>query len=689
MSRTLDLPDLTGSEKMGVNTGWEDDASILRENETREFVNNSLTNIQTFFSRMIQLDPQEDELFGQTGRDVNGFRLTTEDEPDGVDHDTAISIRSDHIANLSIQSGKASTSDALLTMGTWDSTLGIWGRSGALRVDMSDSNAFIMESNYGDISFDNNTTTRRLTANVYNLKVGGGAARYAEFQGLDDSAGGAEPALFFYNGGDPPTPSNGAIVYAKSGDLFRMKSDASVDEWGAGGSGGSGFDPASTQTITGDWTFNDATFQPASEGPPFALGTNADDSANNLVTHLNADYLDGNHASVFPQDASGVGTTIVGNWTFTPGGGGDFPLMPSNTKFNQSTGTAPFQVSSTTVVANLKSETSNLAANSTLFNSQADTVFAKLAGNETVTGDYTFSGDSTFSGEVDFSITTADKVTIKSGALKIGAKAAAEAPFSLTAPYSATVVTGLNADLVDGIEGTALAEIAQAETISATWTFSTPPAFTEPNTGFEGTAPFSAVSKGLVANLNAEFLDGRAGSTIPDTTAATDITGVWSFVKIEAGTGDTIGIGTDATDPKDIQLHFASGNTDYSGGSADFITLDTITIPKDGDNTTGTSYVECYITGVNDNDTSVGLYQGQGVSFVVQTLFKNNAGTVTELGTATETRRDDSNTGACDAEIAISGETILIKVKGLAGGTSHTYPDFKWTSVTKIYNAIP
>ena len=171
MSRTLDLPDLTGSEEMGVNTGWEDDASILRENETREFVNNSLTNIQTFFSRMIQLDPQEDELFGETGRDVNGFRLTTEDEADGVDHDTAISIRSDHIANLSIQSGKASTSDAMLNMGTWDSTLGIWGTQGTLRVDMSDGNAFIMESNFGAIAMNNISAAPALTIDGFNMMI--------------------------------------------------------------------------------------------------------------------------------------------------------------------------------------------------------------------------------------------------------------------------------------------------------------------------------------------------------------------------------------------------------------------------------------------------------------------------------------------------------------------------------------
>ena len=171
MSLTLDLPELTGSEKMGISAEWEDSTSILPDNETRAFVNNSLANIQTFFSRMIQLDPDEDELFGESGRDVNGFRLTTEDEPDGVDHDTAISIRSDHIANLSIQSGKASTSDALFVMGTWHSDLGIWGRSGALLVDMSNNNSFEMHSNYGRIAMNNISTKPALTIDGFNMII--------------------------------------------------------------------------------------------------------------------------------------------------------------------------------------------------------------------------------------------------------------------------------------------------------------------------------------------------------------------------------------------------------------------------------------------------------------------------------------------------------------------------------------
>tara|TARA_R110002020_G_scaffold403374_5_gene613563 strand:- start:4306 stop:7371 length:3066 start_codon:yes stop_codon:yes gene_type:complete len=399
MSKSLFLPTavLEEAELEGHTTA----SQALGSRGTMEFVNSSLSTIQTFFARMIQLDPAEDELFGETGRDVNGFRLTTEDEPAGVDHDTAISIRSDHISALGIQSGKGSTSDALLCMGTWDGS--DWGVNGALRIDMSDSNAFVMESNYGAISFDNNSTNRRLTADIYNLKIGTGT-QHAEFQDLETG----NPALFFYNGGDPGTPSNGAVVYAKGGDLYRMKSDSSVDEWGAGGSGGSGFDPSSTQTITGDWTFRDATFQPASSGAPFAIGSNGDDQ---LVDGLNADLLDGQHGSYYA--ALSEAETVTGVYAFQPG-----------------SGTVPFTTNKTGIVTNLNADKVDGYSGSEL---------AVLDEAETITGVYAFQPSS---GTVPFT-------TNKTG-----------------------VVTNLNADKLDGYTGDDFGVLAEDETISGSWTVS-------------------------------------------------------------------------------------------------------------------------------------------------------------------------------------------------------------------------
>jgi hypothetical protein len=167
MSKSLFLPTTVLEEAAlgGSTTASE----ALGSRGAMEFVNNSLSTIQTFFSRMIQLDPAENELFGETGRDVNGFRLTTEDEPAGVDHDTAISIRSGHISALGIQSGKDSTSDALLCMGTWDGSE--WGVNGTLRIDMSDGNAFKMESNYGYIKMNNDTDKPALVIDSFNMVV--------------------------------------------------------------------------------------------------------------------------------------------------------------------------------------------------------------------------------------------------------------------------------------------------------------------------------------------------------------------------------------------------------------------------------------------------------------------------------------------------------------------------------------
>jgi hypothetical protein len=482
MSLTLDLPelttselagsDLTGSDEIGVSGGWDESGSILPEDETRAFVNNSLANIQNFFSRMIQLDPQEDELFGETGRDVNGFRLTTEDEPPGVDHDTAISIRSDHISNLSIQSGKASTSDALLNMGTWDSTLGIWGVQGALRIDMSASSSFSMESNYGALTFNN---------------VGP----------ADDSTAAI-------------SPQPAAILESVNALVLKNRPGARLP----------------TETAEGAGFY-------AASGVPYAFDSSG--NSYNLTT---------------------VGSGI------------------------------------------------------------------------TVSGDYTITGDWTINGEWTFG------------------------------------------------------SVAGFPKLPATTTF------TEPNTGFGGTAPFSSVSRGLVTNLNAEFLDGRAGSTIPDTTAAADITGVWSFVKIEAGTGNTIGIGTDATNPKDIQLFFAYLNTGTSSATQ---TIETIATTID------TVFIlEATITAINACSGGT-CNSGDGACYIIRQLFKNDNGTVTAIGTldAVFTREEvgpapGGNMEDCEVSLLISGTSVLVQVTGITGGTGAVREaDIKWNAVTKIYNALP
>tara|TARA_R110000824_G_scaffold8691_6_gene39168 strand:- start:2990 stop:4933 length:1944 start_codon:yes stop_codon:yes gene_type:complete len=423
-------------------------------------------NTSDFFSPLTLLDAEEDELFGETGKELVGYRLSAVDMPDGVDRDTAFSIRSDHAANLSVQSGYSSTSDAHVSLGTWDSTVEEWGVDGALRVDMSDSNAFIMESNFGKITFDNDSTTRRLTADIYNLKIGTGS-RYAEFQSLDTNT----PALYFVNNdGDPPQPTDGAVIYAKGNDLYRRSSDGAVAiaAWGTGGGSGT-IDTTADYSMTGAWSFSPASgtpdtlvpsFQPASAGAPFTIGSNG---------------------------------------------------------FDQ-------------VVSRLKSDTCVLADDSTLFNSQADTVFAKLADNETISGDYTFSGDSTFSGGVDFETTGASSIPEFNG----NGNTSANPPFSLgtEAITATTVVTGLNSDRLDGYHSASFGKLGSADEVTADWEFSGQPDFTN------GTVPFSVTSTAVVNNLksdtcvladNSTLLGGVAASTYPRNDNAARIYGQWTF----------------------------------------------------------------------------------------------------------------------------------------------------------------
>ena len=436
------------------------------------------------------------------------------------------------IFTLSGDEDNNNTGDARITF-----SIGTAAKAG-IYVDASDSDAFKIESNDGGLNFNNAGTgditinssatagspTNRLTIDMDKLKIGTGS-RYAEFQSLDTDA----PALYFVNNdGDPPQPTDGAVIYAKDNDLYRRSSDGTVAiaAWGTGGGTGT-IDTTADYSMTGTWSFSPSSgksvpsFQPYASGAPFTIGSNGFDQ---VVSRLNADLLDGDHASVFTRDAAGVGTTIVGNWTFTPTSGDDFPRLPKNTWFNQADdGTAPFQVTSTEVVANLQSDTTALAANSTLFNSQADTVFAKLAGNETVTGDYTFEG------AVDFNPTlVADKITVKSGALKIGAKAAAEAPFSLTAPYSGTIVSGLNVQYLNGYEDTSFIRPATA-TVNFTgdWTFNP-----------SGTLPFTVAAgkTDVVLRLNADLLDGNHAEAFlfPETSPVT-IGGNWTFLPNSGG----------------------------------------------------------------------------------------------------------------------------------------------------------
>lgn len=206
----------------------------------RIFMGEGFKATETFFSRFIQLDPEEDELFGETGREVLGYRLTTVDEPDGVKRDAALSLRSDYISAIGIQSGRKEASDALLSMGVWDFPLVKWRVHGALRIDASNSCAFGMESLYGKMEFDNDSTERKVVFDGVNVLQ------------LNNSPG-SVPSL----SGGGGFFSSGGVPYAKDAAGNTANLIAS----------GAGIVTTDSPTLTGVWTFDEEVILKAGVAP--------------------------------------------------------------------------------------------------------------------------------------------------------------------------------------------------------------------------------------------------------------------------------------------------------------------------------------------------------------------------------------------------------------------------------------
>lgn len=235
---------------------------------------------------------------------------------------------------------------------------------------------------------------------------------------------------------------------------------------------------------------NGAAFTLAVGTAPFSV------TSTTPVTNLNADMVDGLHAASFLRtDAAstvsgGNALTIAGTLAVNAGATMTIQNQPSF-QFPTASG-SPFTVVSTTVVTNLNADTLDG------INSLA---FGQLGIAQTVSGAWTFSGGATFATPPSFT-------------------AALGTPFNVT---SSTVVTNLNADLLDGINSTSFAQVAATATVSGAWSFTANPSFTN---AVVGGAPFSIgpnSSNVLVTGLNADRLDGlndtdflraTAGSTL-------------------------------------------------------------------------------------------------------------------------------------------------------------------------------
>ena len=85
------------------------------------------------------------------------------------------------------------------------------------------------------------------------------------------------------------------------------------------------------------------------------------------------------------------------------------------------------------------------------------------------------------------------------------------APFTVS---STTLVSNLNADQLDGVEGSSYLRSDATDTASGAITFTAIPAFNGGTSGVD--APFTVDSTFLVSNLNADLLDGQEGSYYTD-----------------------------------------------------------------------------------------------------------------------------------------------------------------------------
>jgi hypothetical protein len=273
---------------------------------------------------------------------------------------------------------------------------------------------------------------------------------------------------------DPNKPATlGPLSSAEIRENFRaLKEDRIVDAGWLSGSPISAFVLKSTPTvITAVHTFN-----PTTAGAPFTLGANAQGQ---LITGLNADTVDGQHANAFASATHNHDTSYIRK--------GTADTITAVHTFSPSNASAPFILDTNAqgqLVAGLNADT---------VDGQHANAFAPASHNHDAS--YVRKG-------------TADTIT----AVHTFNPSSAGAPFILGANAQGRLVTGLNADTVDGKHAEEFAPAnhnhdasyvrkGTADTITAVHTF---------NPSSAG-APFilGANAQGhLVTGLNADMVDG-------------------------------------------------------------------------------------------------------------------------------------------------------------------------------------
>jgi len=243
--------------------------------------------------------------------------------------------------------------------------------------------------------------------------------------------------------------------------------DTDVD-WGTGDVTTTGAGSFGTVTETGGTTGTDATYS----GIVIAEHFNSTDDAriaDDLLVEGDADVVGAFTAGTIASDAGVSGTT----GTFTE------PVTVS-----KAIGTAPFVITSTTVVPNL---------NVDQVDGKEAAAFVYVDGTNPLTADWDVG---------------AFKVTANQLASDV---AIGTAPLEIT---STTVVPNLNVDQVDGKDSTDLVLVDGTQALTAAWDAGSFGITAETFTSdvATGTAPFTVASTTAVTNLNADLLDGQDGS---------------------------------------------------------------------------------------------------------------------------------------------------------------------------------
>jgi hypothetical protein len=386
--------------------------------------------------------------------------------------------------------------------------------------------------------------------------------------------------------------------------------------------------------------------------------------SNTAVANLNSDLLDGYHAST----ANGASTIAARG---TDGSVTSYKFI-STAAF----GTAPLTVSSNTLVTNLNAELLNgFAANTA---NSASTLAARGT-DGSVTGYKFISTAATGVSPLTISSTTlvtnlnadlldgyntntansASTVVVRQadglieGNVLKSTVATGTAPLTVT---STTVVPNLNADLLDGYN-TNTANSASTVAVRGTDGSLTGYRFT--STTATGVSPLAVSSTTLVSNLNADLLDGFDSSYFAANTENEVISGSWTFTK------EILGVANSATKLANTRWFNFSGDVAGSGsfdGTAN--TNVTLTVQPNsialGTDTTGNYVGEVFVsgTGLSVANTSV---EGGNFTVTSNASAANGASTIVARDTTGDftTRRITLSAATGTSPLAVTSTTLV------------------------------